>query len=54
LICPSKWLLYAIAFRVPKVNEVFFGFKIELAEGEHLDFRSLKTHFIGQDVVEYI
>ena len=37
-------LHYAIAFRVPKmpkVNELFLSFKIGLAKGEHLNFRSL-------------
>jgi hypothetical protein len=39
---------------MPKVNEVFLSFKIGPAKGEHLNFRSLKTDSIGQDVAEYI
>ena len=39
---------------MPKVKEVFLGLKIDLAKGECLSFRSLKTHSIGQCVAEYI
>jgi hypothetical protein len=41
LIYPSKGPHYAITFRVPKmpkVNEIFVSFKIDLAKGEHLNF----------------
>jgi hypothetical protein len=34
--------------KMPKVNEIFVRFKIELARGEHLNFRSLETRSVGK------
>jgi hypothetical protein len=37
-----------------KMNEIFVNFKIDLAKGEHLNFRSLRAHFSGRGLAEHI
>ena len=39
---------------MPKVNEIFLSFKIDLAKGEHLNFSSLRAHFVSRGVAQYI
>ena len=40
--------------KMPKVNEIFVSLKTDLATGEYLNFRSLKSRFVGNGKAKII
>ena len=41
-------MIFVKPYKMPKVNEIFVSLKIDLAKGEHFNFSSLKTRYVGK------